>query len=165
MNTLTLIVMAALLLWWYRPLRVYLVQRTNRTVKVLLVVFPLLFVARLAYGVYAGQKDDWFIASLTVTGLIGVWALLVWLGDWLERRRPTKQRGPDLQTLQTLSRLPGMPRIPSAVTNPEVQRAAKAAAETASRVDWGDVAGSMGRTSGRWAARLKRKMADSDKHR
>lgn len=175
MNTLTLIVLAVLLLWWYKPLRVFLVQRTNRTVKVLLVVFPLLFIARLGYGVYTGQQDDWFVAVLTVTALIGVWLALVWLGNWLERRRPTKQRGPDLQTLQTLSRLPGMPRVPAAVSNPEVQRAAKAAvsnpqvqraakaaAQAASQIDLGDVAGSLGRTSGRWAARLKKKMAESD---
>ena len=176
MNTLTLIVLAAVAIWMYKPLRVFLVQRTNRTVKVLLVVMPLLAIGRMVYNVQSGQQDDLITSLLLVGGLLAIWILLVWLGNFLERRKPTTVRTPDFEMI---SRLPGMPRPPaalttpqaqqaartaySAATNPEVQRAARAVAqaaiETASQIDRKDVAGSLGRVGGRWAARLKRSMA------
>lgn len=179
-NTLTLIVLAAIALWLYKPLRIFLIQRTNRTVKVLLVVFPLLFVGRAAYNIYRGERDDLFSALFLVGVLVALWLALVWLGDVLEKRKPTKARPPDLAML---SRMPGVPRLPagmtspgaqrvaqaaySAAADPEVQRIARAAgqrvlraaAETAAQVDTKDVAGSLGRVGGRWAARLKRSMA------
>lgn len=180
MNTLTLIVLAAAAIWMYKPLRVFLVQRTNRTVKVLLVVMPLLAIGRMVYNVQSGQQDDLITSLLLVGGLLALWILLVWLGNFLERRKPTTVRAPDLEMI---SRLPGMPRPPaalttpqaqqaartaySAATNPEVQRAARAVAqaaiETASQIDRKDVAGSLGRVGGRWAARLKRSMASDNR--
>jgi hypothetical protein len=176
MNTLTLIVLAALAIWMYKPLRVFLVQRTNRTVKVLLIVMPLLAIGRMVYNVSSGQQDDLITSLLLVGGLLALWIALVWLGNTLEKRKPTKAQAPDLAMI---SRLPGMPRPPAALTtpqaqqaartaydvarNPEVQRAARAVAqaaiETASQIDRKDVAGSLGRAGGRWAARLKRSMA------
>ncbi|MGH2352951.1 MAG: hypothetical protein ACRDJN_15180 [Chloroflexota bacterium] len=160
MNTLTILVLLALLIWWYKPLRVFLIERTNRTVKVLLVVFPLLFLGRLAYRVYTGEQDDWDVVTLTVGVLLLLWVALVWLTNWLERRRPTKARAPDLATI---SKLPGMPRIPGiaqqAAASPEVRRAARAAVEAASRTDWDNVAVGVGRTSGRLFARLKKSIA------
>ena len=162
MNSLTILALLVLAIWWYKPLRVFLVQRTNRSVKVLLIVMPALFVARVGYNVYRGEQDDLLSSMMVLVLMVALWVGLVWLGNTLERRRPTKSRGPDLQTLQTLSRLPGMPRIPAAATNPEVHRVARAAAGAASKVDWGDVAGSVGRTSGKWAARLKKSMASND---
>jgi hypothetical protein len=154
MNWLTLIVLVALAVWWFKPLREFLIQRTNRTVKVLLVVFPALFLVRLGYGIYKGEQDDWFVVALTVSGLLLLWAALVALGNWLERRRPTRARAPDLATL---SRIPGVPRLPQVpVASPEVRRAAQAAAQAAAQVDWNDVAGSVGRASGRLAARLRK---------
>src|SRR5919109_341422 len=122
MNWLTLIVLAVLAVWWIKPLRDFLVQRTNRTVKVLLILLPALSLARIGYGIYKGEQDDWFLALLLVSVLLLLWLGLVWLGNTLERRRPTQARPPDLATL---SRLPGMPRIPAAVTSPEVQDAAR----------------------------------------
>ena len=192
MNTWTLIGLLALAIWWHKPLRNFLIQRTNRTVKVLLVVFPLLFVTRLAYRVYYGEQDGADVVTLTVLGLLLLWIFLVWLGNFLERRRPTQAQAPNLAAL---ARLPGVPRVPAAVTSPEAQRAARAAAQVltspeaqraaraavqavtspeaqrtaraaaqaaskaASQVDWQDVAGSLGRTSGRWVGRLKRNLA------
>lgn len=156
MNWLTLIVLAVLAVWWIKPLRDFLVQRTNRTVKVLLIVLPALSLARIGYGIYKGEQDDWFLALLLVSVLLLLWLGLVWLGNTLERRRPTQARPPDLATL---SRLPGMPRIPAAVTSPEVQDAARVAAQAAARVDWSDVAVGLGRTGGRLAARLRKSLA------
>src|SRR5687768_6545521 len=176
MNTLTVIVLAAVAIWMYKPLRVFLVRRTNRTVKVLLVVMPLLAIGRMVYNVQSGQQDDLITSLLLVGGLLALWIALVWLGNVLERRKPTQVRAPDIEMI---SRLPGMPRPPAALTttqaqqaarsayaaatNPEVQRAARAVAraaiETASQIDRKDVAGSLGRAGGRWAARLKRSMA------
>ncbi|HEX2037431.1 MAG TPA: hypothetical protein VHS99_24895, partial [Chloroflexota bacterium] len=148
MNTLTIILLLGLLLWWYKPLRDFLVQRTNRTVKVLLVVFPLLFIGRLAHRIYTGQQDQWDVVTLTVGLLLLLWVALVWLTSWLERRRPTKVRAPDLATL---SKIPGVPRIPGAAqqvaASPEVRRAAGAAYQAASRADWNEVAADVGRTS------------------
>ncbi|HEU5317791.1 MAG TPA: hypothetical protein VFX49_16890 [Chloroflexota bacterium] len=179
MNSLTLIVLAGVAIWVYRPLRVFLVERTNRTVKILLVVLPLFFVGRAVYTIYRGEQDDLASALLLVGALLAIWAALVWLGNTLEKRRPTKVRPPDLAML---SRMPGVPKLPAVVTsphsqraaeglyaaasNPEVQRAARAAAQAvvnaAGQIDTKDVAGSLGRAGGRWAARLKRSMA-SDK--
>src|SRR5688500_6968345 len=176
MNTLTLIVLAAMVIWMHKPLRVFLVQRTNRTVKILLVVFPLLAIGRTIYNVQTKQDDDFVTALLLVGGLVALWLGLVWLGNYLEKRKPTKVQAPDLQMI---SRLPGMPRPPaalttpqaqqaaraaySAATNPDIQRAARAVAqaaiETASQIDRKDVAGSLGRAGGKWAARLKRSLA------
>lgn len=176
MNTLTLIVLAAMVIWMYKPLRVFLVQRTNRTVKVLLVVMPVLAIGRTIHTVQTGQQDDFVTSLLLVGGLLALWGGLVWLGNVLEKRKPTKVQAPDLAMI---SRLPGMPRPPAALStpqaqqaartaydvarSPEVQRAARAVAqaaiETASQIDRKDVAGSLGRAGGRWAARLKRSMA------
>jgi hypothetical protein len=156
MNWLTLFVIVVLVLWWVKPLRDFLVQRTNRTVKVLLVVFPALFLARLGYAVYTGEQAEWLVGLLTVTLLLLLWLVLVWLGNVLERRRPTQARAPDLAAL---SRLPGMPRIPQAATSPEVQQAARMAAEAAARVDWNNVATDVGRISGRLFARARKSMA------
>src|ERR671931_2274369 len=93
---LTLLIILGLAIWWYKPLRVFIVQRTNRTVKVLLVVLPILVVGRIAWGLYHGDRDEWTIAALLLVVLLGVWLGLVWLGNWLEKRRPTKAQGPDL---------------------------------------------------------------------
>lgn len=154
MNWLTLLMILGLSIWWFKPLRVFLVQRTNRTVKVLLVVFPALFLSRLGYLVYMGEQDEWTVVAVTVTALLLVWIALVWLGNVLEKRRPTQARAPDLAAL---SRLPGVPRIPGVnLASPETQRAARLAAQAAARVDWSDVAGSAGRISGRLAARLRK---------
>ncbi len=181
MNTLTILVLAGLLLWWFKPLRVFLVERTNRTVKVLLIVFPLLFAGRVAYNLYTGQQDDMLTAALLLVALVAVWLGLVWLGNVLERRKPTQVKGPDLAML---SRLPGVPRVPGALTNPavrnavhsaasnpEVQRVARtagesmmrAAVQSAVQVDRKDVAGSIGRMSGKWAARMRKSMASDGK--
>ncbi|MGI8423047.1 MAG: hypothetical protein ACR2NO_02845, partial [Chloroflexota bacterium] len=124
MNTLTLIVLAAVALWMYKPLRVFLVQRTNRTVKILLVVMPLLAVGRTVYNVSSGQQDD-LITSLALVGaLVALWLGLVWLGNVLEKRKPTKVQAPDLAMI---SLLPGMPRAPAALTTPQAQHAARGA--------------------------------------
>ena len=183
MNALTIIAGLVLALWWYKPLRVFLVQRTNRTVKVLLILFPALFIGRAIYGVFNGDVDtQWLIVAATVFGLLLLWAFLVWLGNWLERRRPTQVQGPDFAAL---AKLPGMPRIPGGaqqaaqvLANPELQRAAqmaaphlqraaqaaapqlqraaRAAAEAAAGFDTGDLAGSAGRTTGRLYAKLRK---------
>ena len=180
-NAVSLLVLAGVLIWWYRPLRDFLVQRTNRTVKVLLVVMPLLFLGRAGYAIYGGQMDTVGTSIVVVAALLVVWLALVWLGNTLEKRRPTEAKAPDLATL---AKIPGMPIPRSVVTaasdpnvqrairmaaNPEVQQAARAAAnaagraatEAAARVDWNDVAGSAGRISGRWAARLRKSMASN----
>jgi len=101
----------------------------------------------------------------------------------LEKRKPTKTQVPDLAVL---SRLPGMPRVPglsgaaavannpevqrlaaAAINSPQVQRAARAGVQavtrTAAQVDTSDVAGSLGRISGRWAAKLKRNIASNQR--
>jgi hypothetical protein len=185
MNTLTLLVLAALALWLYKPLRVFLIQRTNRAVKVALVVFPLLFIGRLVWRLVTGAQDDSDVVALTVAVLLLAWGSLVWLTGWLERRRPTPAQAPDLTVL---SRLPGVPRVPDVAqqlatspqvrraaqqlatspqvrraaqqlaTSPQVRRAAQAAASAAASADWGDVAAGVGRTSGRLFARLKKSM-------
>ena len=180
MNTLTLLVIAGAVIWWYKPLRVFLVQRTNRTVKVLLIVLPAVVIGRIVLNLVQGQQDDMMTAILMVIGLIALWGALIWLGNFMERRRPTKVQAPDLAML---SKLPGMPRIPGGLTspaaqsamsaaanaaaNPEVQRVAReagqtvmrAAVRTAAQVDTKDVAGSLGRISGRWVARARKNMA------
>jgi len=183
MSSLTLFVLVAIAIWSYRPLRMFLIQRTNRTVKVLLVVFPLLFLGRVGYNLYSGQQDDLLASILLVGGLLFTWGALVWLGNALEKRKPTKVQAPDLAVL---SRLPGMPRVPgfsgaaavannpevqrlaaAAVNSPQVQRAARAGvqavARTAAQVDTSDVAGSLGRISGRWAAKIKRSVASDQR--
>ena len=75
MNALTIVVLLAIVVWWYKPLRVYLVQRTNRTVKVLLIVFPLLYAGRLAWRFYSGEQDDLDVVTITVFALLIAWAL------------------------------------------------------------------------------------------
>ena len=129
MNALTIVVLLAIVVWWYKPLRVYLVQRTNRTVKVLLIVFPLLYAGRLAWRFYTGEQDDLDVVTITVFALLIAWAFLVWLTSFLERRRPTKVQAPDLATL---AKLPGMPRIPGpaqqVMQSPEARQAVQAAA-------------------------------------
>ena len=107
MSSLTLFVLVAIAIWSYKPLRMFLIQRTNRTVKVLLVVFPLLFLGRVGYNLYSGQNDDFIASILLVGGLLLIWGALVWIGNVLEKRKPTKAQAPDLAVL---SRLPGMPR-------------------------------------------------------
>ena len=105
---LTLVIILGVAIWWYKPLRVFIVQRTNRTVKVLLVVLPLLMLGRIGWGLYHGDRDEWLIAALLVVLLSALWLGLVWLGNWLEKRRPTQAQGPDLTVL---ANLPGMPRV------------------------------------------------------
>jgi hypothetical protein len=161
MNVLTLLVLLGFLVWWYKPLRVYLVQRTNRTVKVLLIAFPLIYAGRLAWRFYSGEQDDVDVVALTVGALLLLWVILVWLTSFLERRRPTKVQAPDLATL---SKLPGMPRIPGpaqqVMQSPEAREAVRAAATATANADWGNVAEGVGRASGRLFARLKKSMAD-----
>ncbi len=163
MNALTIVVLLAIVVWWYKPLRVYLVQRTNRTVKVLLIVFPLLYAGRLAWRFYTGEQDDLDVVTITVFALLIAWAFLVWLTSFLERRRPTKVQAPDLATL---ARLPGMPRIPGpaqqVMQSPEARQAVQAAATAAANADWGNVAEGVGRSSGRFFARLKKGMAEGN---
>jgi hypothetical protein len=81
-----------------------------------------------------------------------------------------------------LSRIPGMPQVPAAVTNPQVQRAvgamvsnpevqrvagnvarvaSKELVRTAAQIDTKDVAGSLGRVGGRWAAKIRKSMSDT----
>jgi hypothetical protein len=163
MNALTIVVLLAIVVWWYKPLRVYLVQRTNRTVKVLLIVFPLLYAGRLAWRFYTGEQDDLDVVTITVFALLIAWAFLVWLTSFLERRRPTKVQAPDLATL---AKLPGMPRIPGpaqqVMQSPEARQAVQAAAAAAANADWGNVAEGVGRSSGRLFARLKKGMAEGN---
>ncbi len=163
MSVLTIVVLAALVVWWYKPLRVFLVQRTNRTVKVLLVAFPLLYAARLGWRFYTGEQDDLDVVTLTVVALLLAWVFLVWLTSFLERRRPTRVQAPDLATL---AKLPGMPRIPGAaqqvMQSPEARQAVQAAARAAANADWGNVAEGVGRSSGRFFARLKKGMAEDN---
>ena len=134
MSVLTLVVLAALVVWWYKPLRVFLIQRTNRTVKILLIVFPLFYVLRLGWRFYSGEQDDLDVVTLTVVALLLAWLFLVWLTSFLERRRPTRVQGPDLATL---AKLPGMPRVPGAaqqvMQSPEARQAVRAAATAAAR--------------------------------
>ena len=108
-NGLTLFVIAGLVIWWYKPLRQFIIQRTNRTVKVLLVVLPLLFIGRVVYGVYNGERDESLVAAAIVLVLVALWGALVWLSHYLERRHPTQPQSPDWAAI---SRLPGMPRLP-----------------------------------------------------
>lgn len=202
-NGLTLFVMLGLAIWWYKPLRQFLIQRTNRTVKVLLVVFPALFIGRVAYGIYNGERDESLIAASIVIVLLALWGSLVWLSHYLEKRRPTQAQAPDWAAL---SRLPGLPRLPQVpgvtgaagvpgmpglsvtpanvrratemaqsaapqlqraaqVAAPHVQRAARTAVQTAAEVtadfDRQDVAGSLGRSSGRLYAKFRRSMKAS----
>jgi hypothetical protein len=163
MNVLTIVVLLAIVVWWYKPLRVYLVQRTNRTVKVLLIVFPLLYAGRLAWRFYTGEQDDLDVVTITVFSLLIAWAFLVWLTSFLERRRPTRAQAPDLATL---AKLPGMPRIPGpaqqVMQSPEARQAVQAAAAAAANADWGNVAEGVGRSSGRLFARLKKGMAEAN---
>ena len=107
-SAFTLIAICALAVWWYKPLRVFLIQRTNRTVKVLLIVFPALVAGRLALRFYNGTQDQSDIVLVTVGLLLLLWLVLMALGNWLERRRPTQARPPDFAAL---AKLPGMPRV------------------------------------------------------
>jgi hypothetical protein len=172
MSAVTIFVLLGLAIWWYKPLRVLVIQRTNRTVKVLLVLFPALFIGRAVYSFLNGEPDtQWFIVAGTVAGLLAVWGALVWLGNWLEKRRPTKVQGPDFAAL---ARLPGVPRMPQAaqvLADPQVQRAAAAAAQAAAphvqraaralaQVDTGSLATAAGRSTGRLYARLRRSFRD-----
>ena len=200
-NSLTLFVVVGLVVWWYKPLRQFLIERTNRSVKVLLVVLPALFIGRVAFGLYNGERDESLIAAAIVLVLVVLWGSLVWLSQSLERRRPTQAQGPDWAAI---SRLPGMPRVPQVpgvtapagipgmpampglsatpanvqraatmaqtaapqlqraaqVAAPHVQRAARTAVQTAVEVtadfDRSDVPASLGRSSGRLYARLRR---------
>src|SRR5438105_567417 len=108
-SALTLFVVLGLVIWWYKPLRQFLIERTNRTVKVLLVLLPALFIARVAYGLYQGERDESLIAGAIIIVLVALWGCLVWLSHSLEKRRPTQAQSPDWAAL---SRLPGMPRLP-----------------------------------------------------
>lgn len=178
MHLLTIVALVAFALWWFKPLRVFLVERTNRTVKVLLIAFPIYLVGHVAYNFLNGDGDaQTLITAGLVAVLVGLWLGLMWLGNWLEKRNPTQAQGPDLKTLQQFSKLPGVPKVPampSAVTNPDVQRAARAAvtnpgvqravrevARTAAQVDVHDAAGSIGRISGRWVGKMKKSMASA----
>jgi hypothetical protein len=161
MSVLTIVVLAALVVWWYKPLRVFLIQRTNRTVKILLIVFPLFYALRLGWRFYSGEQDDLDVVTLTVVALLLAWVFLVWLTNFLERRRPTRVQAPDLATL---AKLPGIPRVPGAaqqvMQSPEARQAVRAAAAAAANADWGNVAEGVGRSTGRYFARLKKGMAE-----
>ncbi len=145
MNTLTLCVLLGVAIWWYKPLRRYLIQRTNRLVKALLIAFPVAFLLRLVYGLRTGEQDErTVILAVTVTALTLVWLGLMWFTSWLERRRPAPDRPVDWSALGRLpgvpripgvtARLPGVPGVPGAPRLPgtaldpaQVQRAAEAA--------------------------------------
>ena len=155
MNLLTFLVLIGLALWWYKPLRLLIMERTNRAFKAALILFPILYVARLGYNIYSGSGTGEDLVAAIVIGLFMLWGVLIWFGNWLERRRPTKEIPPDWSALARLpGKIPGVAQLP--VNVPQVQRAAQVANDVASRVDWDGVAKTAGRRSGRFVGLVRR---------
>jgi|GEM_PF-3041747 len=191
MNTLTLCVLLGVAIWWYKPLRRYLIQRTNRLVKALLIAFPVAFLLRLVYGLRTGEADErTVILAVTVTALTLVWLGLMWFTSWLERRRPAPDRPVDWSALGRLpgvpripgvtARLPGVTGVPGASLDPaqvrQVQRAAEAASpivqetfrgaarlagRTLAKVEKDGIGATTGRVTGRLVARMRKSLRTS----
>jgi len=66
MNVFTIVMLAGMALWWVPPLRRFVVERTNRTVKVLLVLLPVMYAANLFYSFFWGQRDESTTVGFTV---------------------------------------------------------------------------------------------------
>ena len=106
MNLFSIFIVAGMLLWLVKPLRTVVVQRTNRTVKALLVAFPVAYAATLTYRFFWGDRDDAVIVGFTVLALLAAWAALVVVGTFLERRAATPRR---VEPFGPGSYVPGMP--------------------------------------------------------
>ncbi|NCA14118.1 MAG: hypothetical protein EBS89_08305, partial [Proteobacteria bacterium] len=57
MNLFSLFIIAGMILWLVKPLRVIVAQRTNRTVKALLVAFPVAYALTLGYRFFWGDRE------------------------------------------------------------------------------------------------------------
>ncbi|NDF52651.1 MAG: hypothetical protein EB145_00510 [Proteobacteria bacterium] len=107
MNVFTIVMLAGMALWWVPPLRRLVVERTNRTVKVLLVLLPVMYAANLIYSFFWGQRDESTTVGFTVLALLIVWGGLIAVGNWMERRHAAPPLAP---SLGSMTRFPGMPR-------------------------------------------------------
>lgn len=86
MNLFSLFIVAGMILWLVKPLRVVVVQRTNRTVKALLVAFPVSYAGTLTYRFFWGNRDDSVIVGFTVLALLIAWVALIVVGNVLGRK-------------------------------------------------------------------------------
>ena len=97
MNVFTIVMLAGMALWWVPPLRRLVVERTNRTVKVLLVLLPVMYAANLFYSFFWGQRDESTTVGFTVLALLVVWGGLIAVGNWMERRHAAPPLAPSLE--------------------------------------------------------------------
>ena len=141
MNVFTIVMLAGMALWWVPPLRRLVVERTNRTVKVLLVLLPVMYAANLFYSFFWGQRDESTTVGFTVLALLIVWGGLIAVGNWMERRNAAPPLAP---SLGSMTRFPGMPRQMGELGRATVAKAARDAAVTDAATRAADVAVNVG---------------------
>ncbi|MEY4406267.1 MAG: hypothetical protein EBQ56_07095 [Proteobacteria bacterium] len=141
MNVFTIVMLAGMALWWVPPLRRLVVERTNRTVKVLLVLLPVMYAANLIYSFFWGQRDESTTVGFTVLALLIVWGGLIAVGNWMERRHAAPPLAP---SLGSMTRFPGMPRQMGELGRATVAKAARDAAVTDAATRAADVAVNVG---------------------
>ena len=129
MNLFSFFIIAGMVLWLVKPLRVIVAQRTNLTVKALLVAFPVAYALTLGYRFFWGDRDDSVVVGFTVLALLVAWAILIGVGTVLERRNAAPQRveplGPDTY-------VPGMPTRMGELGTARAAEASRAAQSRAS---------------------------------
>jgi hypothetical protein len=106
MNLFSLFIIAGMILWLVKPLRVIVAQRTNRTVKALLVAFPVAYALTLGYRFFWGDRDDSVVVGFTVLALLVAWGVLIGVGTVLERRAASPRM---VAPLGPGTHVPGMP--------------------------------------------------------
>ncbi len=141
MNVFTIVILAGMALWWVPPLRRLVVERTNRTVKVLLILLPVMYAANLFYSFFWGQRDETTTVGFTVLALLVVWVGLIAIGNWMERRKAVSPLAP---ALGSINRFPGMPRQMGELGRATAAKAAREAAVTDAATKAADVAVNIG---------------------
>jgi hypothetical protein len=106
MNLFSFFIVAGMVLWLVKPLRVLVAQRTNLTVKALLVAFPVAYALTLGYRFFWGDRDDSVVVGFTVLALLIAWGVLIGVGTFLERRNALPRR---VEPLGPNTYVPGMP--------------------------------------------------------
>jgi hypothetical protein len=106
MNLFSFFILAGMVLWLVKPLRVIVAQRTNLTVKALLVAFPIAYALTLGYRFFWGDRDDTVVVGFTVLALLVAWVALIGIGTLLERRQAVPRR---VEPLGADTYIPGMP--------------------------------------------------------
>lgn len=129
MNLFSFFIIAGMILWLVKPLRVIVAQRTNLTVKALLIAFPVAYALTLGYRFFWGDRDDSVVVGFTVLALLIAWGALIGVGTVLERRHATPRQ---VAPLGPETYVPGMPTRMGELGTARAAEASRAAQSRAS---------------------------------